>query len=199
VKTAVRLRQFGITTIGAFAALPTATVVQLVGQRGRMLHAAANGHDTAPQIPADTGLESTWQYAPTACADATVLMRHVQRLTERVGRYLRSQAWTAGTSTVALQWADGRTRLRTERLPMPAALDQDLAQGSHTALQALLAERRLAVRTLTVRLGGVGPQQAALFAPDRRTLDRQHALDAIKRRHGTDAIVWASWLPSPPP
>jgi DNA polymerase-4 len=197
-KTAVRLRQFGITTIGAFAALPTATVVQMVGQRGRTLHAAARGHDTAPQIPGDTGLESTWQYAPTACADATVLVRHVQRLTERIGRHLRSQAWTAGTITVAVRWADGRMRQHTERLRVPAEFDQDLAAGSHAALTALLAERRLAVHALTVRLGAVGPQQATVFAQDSRLVERQRALDQIKRRHGTDAIVWASLLPSPP-
>ncbi len=79
MKAAERLRQFGITTIGTFAALPTATVVQILGARGRTLHAAALGQDTAPQIPPDTGVESTWQYAPTACADATILVRHVQR------------------------------------------------------------------------------------------------------------------------
>ncbi len=103
VKAAERLRQFGITTIGTFAALPTATVVQILGARGRSVHAAALGQDTAPHIPADTGVESTWQYAPIACADASVLVRHVQRLTERVGRHLRSQACAAGTVTVAVR------------------------------------------------------------------------------------------------
>jgi hypothetical protein len=83
-------------------------------------------------------------------------------------------------------------------LPVPAEFDQDLAAGSHAALQALLAERRLAVHALTVRLGAVGPKQATVFAQDSRLVARQRALDQIKRRHGTDVIVWASLLPSPP-
>jgi DNA polymerase-4 len=196
-QTAARLAQFGITTIGAFAALPTATVVQLLGARGGTLQAAARGADVSIGPAAtDTTWESTWHYTPIACAETATLRRHVQRLTERVGRYLREQTLTAGTITVALQWADGRTRQRTERLPQPADLDVDLALGSHAAL---LAERRLAVRALTVRLGAVGPQQATLFAQDPRLAERQRALDAIKRRHGTDVIVWASLLPFPPP
>jgi hypothetical protein len=122
----------------------------------------------------------------------------VQRLTERVGRHLRHAALTAGTITVGVQWADDRTQQRTERLPMPADLDQHLARGSHTALHALLATRRRAVRAVTARLGVVGPQQATVFDHDPRALAQQQALDTIKRRHGTDAIVQASLLPPPP-
>jgi DNA polymerase-4 len=196
-KTCARLAQFGISTIGQLAALPATTVTQLLGPRGTMLHQEAQGRNVARGRQIHDVFESQWAYGSAPCADPQQLHAHIHRLSERVGRQLRAQGLTAGNVTVTVRWADGRSQQRKERLHPRVDLDSDLAQGARAALTQLLQQRRLAVRDLTVRLGDTGPHQQTLFQADPRQALRQRALDRIKRRHGTSAILFA-WMLKPP-
>ncbi len=193
-----RLACFGIVTIGQFAALPVATAIQILGPRGALLHQQARGIDVARLPQSGSVLESSWCYAPAACAEAYQLHRHVQRLTERVGRRLRAQGQAAGSIAVSVRWLDGREQQRTHRFPARYDLDSELALGSHAALLRLLEQRRLAVCELTVSLHDTGPRQGVLFEVDPRLVQRQNALDQIKQRHGTSAILLA-WMLAPAP
>jgi DNA polymerase-4 len=198
-RTVERLALFGIVTIGQLAALPVATALEILGPRGARLHQQARGIDVTRLPPIDDGLESSWSYARAACADVSQLHRHVRRLTERVGRRLRSQGQAAGSITVRVHWVDGREQQRSQHFPARYDLDSELALGSHAALATLLEQRRLAVRELMVSLHDIGSRQGALFEVDPRLVQRQNVLDQIKQRHGTSAILLAWMLSSAPP
>jgi len=197
IKTAERLYQLGVGTIGDLAALPSATLAAVFGARGTTWQHVAQGRGTVRAKSQDNPWNAVWHYGVRGCADANQLHRHMQRLTERLGRHVRAQAHAAGTITVTLHWTDGRSGTRTEHLPGRAMLDRDLAAASRRLLDQLLAQRRIAVHSLTVCVDDYGPQQTTLFAPDPRIMHRQQAVDQIKQRHGTDAIQLA-WMIQPP-
>jgi len=197
-KTVVRFQHLGITTLGELAALPSTQLVRLFGPRGATWQHLAQGHAaprTAVRAPTWTG---TWHFGPHGCADALQVQQQVQRLTERVGRQVRAHQQAVGAITVTIRWMDGRTHTRTERLPQRAVFDRELAAASQCAVRQLLSQRRLAVQELTVCVDDLGPEQATLFATDARLRDQQQAMDQIKRRHGTSAIMFAWMLPPRP-
>ncbi len=200
-QTVERLARLGITTVGQLAQLPAAVARDLAGPHGPALRLRAQGLDDGGEVRgARDHWQAAWRFDAAPCSEPRQLRAAVRLASERVGRALRLQNLAAGQITVQVTWTDGRRRQATVPLAPRGALDVELARAGYSALDRLLHAQRLGVQQVMVLAGDVGPRQAALLAPDDERPRRcQSAVDHIKARWGSDAILVASLLATPLP
>jgi DNA polymerase-4 len=210
-RTAERLVEHGLTTIGDVADTDLRLLRRLVGDAlGAQLHALAQGIDPrrvepvqeARSISAETTFDEDVD-------DPVVLERRLQRLATGVSRRLRAQGLAARTVTVKIRFADHRDMTRSQTLDRPSDRTHELVAAARALLEALRLDRAR-VRLIGFRLSGLGAPEtvAQLSLLDDAgsavteeghvvgerwgALDR--AADAIAERYGSPAVSFASLL-----
>ncbi|HEY7590137.1 MAG TPA: DNA polymerase IV [Candidatus Limnocylindrales bacterium] len=201
-KTAVALRDYGITTIGGLAALDPDVLVRRFGKHGGSLAARAQGLDADPVAEgADAksiGHEHTFD---VDTSDRDTIERTLLAMAEGVAGRLRSSGVKAGTISVKIRDSTFHTITRQRTLPVPT----DLTEPIWTAALELA---RPEVRGIRVRLLGVtasnlgSPDQLGLFeGDDARRRRAVEAADGLRRRYGervvTRARLIGTGLPAP--
>lgn len=202
-KTAGRLRQMGLPTIGAVAARPQAVLAAEFGQIGAHLWELANGVDRRPVIPDEPaqsiGAETTF---PEDTADPGRIRQTLLALSERVARRLRVDALQAGAITLKLRDETFRTQTKSITLSVPTDQPQDLYRTVLLLLErSPSAGRKMRLLGVTASnlsdLTGSGQQLSLELDPvtdKRRRLTE--AVDHIQARFGKGAIGSASLLVS---
>jgi DNA polymerase IV len=210
-KTAERLAQLGVRTIGDLAALPEDTLVHTLGDaHGRHLHALAWNRDERPVEPEravkSIGHEETF---PTDITERAVLGREVLRMSERVSERLRDVRRAGRTVQLKLRYKDFRTITRSRTLPEPTNLASDIAAVARALLDAvelgdgirLLGVAMQQLHALDGRDDGGPNDQLPLDVdggaarggdPQRRAVE--DSMDAVRRRFGDGAVSAASLL-----
>lgn len=202
-KTAERLAELGITTIGQLAAYPELDLIRRFGQHGEDLARHARAQDNRPVVTArETKSISQERTFAQDVTTADPLQATLTRLTTTVVASLKKERLLAATVKIKLRWSDFTTLTRQITLAAPTD-DFDLI---HTHAQTLLATHRPADRP--VRLLGIGvsqlsppPNQLTLWDWQQQDEKQQHlhtALDAIRTRFGDDAVQTARHLPTSP-
>jgi DNA polymerase-4 len=190
-KTAARLDEHGIKTIGDIARNPVADLVRWFGENGRDLARRARGMDDSP-VTTEHEVKSISQETTFArdVRDDKELADTLRELSAEVGCRLR-QAGTSGTTVrIKLRWPDFTTLTRQVTLPQPTDQDEEIV---HLAL-ALLGKVRVkgkAVRLIGVGVSGLGPplRQLELWGADsERSRRLQEALDTVRAKFGEKAI-----------
>jgi nucleotidyltransferase/DNA polymerase involved in DNA repair len=195
-KTADRLHELGVTTIGQLAALPLESLTRALGDHGATLHDRALGIDSDPVTGGGEAAQSV-SHETTFAVDATdqaEIERTLLALTEGVTARLRSAGIRAGTVSVKIRDAHFRTITRQRTLPEPSDL-------TDTIWRAAVELARPETRGKKIRLLGVSatqlgaPEQMGMFEivdeKRRRVVD---ATDAVRRRFGDRAVTRASLL-----
>jgi DNA polymerase-4 len=193
-----RLAGDGITQIGLLAEIGDRELASRYGRVGARLAHLARGEDdraVLAHVPAHTiSAETTLVSAMRVCSRT-----HCGRFCERLSPRLKGASLAAGTIASKLKTADFRSRTRSRRVADPTQLADTLF---HVASGLLTAEIDGATR---FRLIGIGADN--LFdsrAADPPTLfDREldgprrleHAIDAIRRRLGEEAVQFGRTLP----
>ncbi len=194
-ETTKTLAQLGITHIGQLACLNEGAAVAALGPRGRTLRLRALGQAVREEQARVAAISERTTFADEPCTDPLALRAAVRLLTERVGRTLRFQRTAAGTITVTVTWLDGRQAVQPHPLVPRCDLDAALSAGSLRALDHLLAARRVGVTGIEVHVSDLGPiQRDLLSVDDPKPRQIQQAIDAVKHKHGTGALVVASVL-----
>jgi DNA polymerase-4 len=190
-KTAARLAELGIHTIGDIAAWPEDDLIRRFGEVGRELIRHARGIDSRP-IVTEHEIKSISQETTFArdVRDDESLERTLRQLSAQVGRRLRKAGLSGTTVKLKLRWPDFTTVTRQTTLSNPTdGADQiaDVALG-------LLKKVRPAGKP--VRLIGVGV--SGLRAPLRqlglwedgseKTRRLQEVLEALRQRYGDKVI-----------
>jgi DNA polymerase-4 len=201
-KTAARLQNLAIKTIGDIRRLPIEVLTQSFGSEGERYWRLSRGLDDRAVTP-DSEAKSISQ-EETFGADLTdpedvrgVLLGQV----EQVARRLRKHGLRA--RTVHLKIRDGAFKTNTRADTLPEATDQTKILWESTRE---LFDKWAVTSFKPVRLIGMGatsltrdPEQLALFvdraSDQQKRLDR--AVDRIKDRFGTAAIGRASSSPLP--
>lgn len=189
-RTAERLRQLRVATLGELARRPTASLTAALGPGAAGLAARAAGIDPTPVVlpgvPRSISREETYS---ADRRDADGLRQRCLALGAEVGRRLRARQLVARVVTLRIRYADFETVARHRTLPSP--VDADRLIGETAA--ALLAATRVGGRA--VRLLGVGVEQLAaaaqldLFtAPSAAPSGLDRALDGLRQRFGPAAI-----------
>ena len=195
-KTADRLHELGVTTIGQLAALPLESLTRALGDHGATLHDRALGIDSDPVTGGGEAAQSV-SHETTFAVDVTdqaEIERTLLALTEGVTARLRSAGIRAGTVSVKIRDAHFRTITRQRTLPEPSDL-------TDTIWRAAVELARPETRGKKIRLLGVSatqlgaPEQMGMFEivdeKRRRVVD---ATDAVRRRFGDRAVTRASLL-----
>ncbi len=198
--TAEKLRRHGISTVGAVAAVPEASLVEMLGTAsGRKLHALAHNRDPRAVQPGrrrgSIGSQRACgrrPWSPTA-ADADLLA-----LVDRVTRRMRTARRVGRTIVLRLRFDDFQRATRSQTLPQATASTETVLRTARELLAAatpMIEHRGLTLIGISVaNLGDARSIQLALplDGNDREAID--DAVDRIRERYGAASITRAVLL-----
>ncbi len=197
-RTAAKLAEFGIHTIGDLAAYPPEVLARRFGRMGTAMHEHASGRDDAPVAPlsmADTksvGHETTLSRDLTSRQDLEPILL---ALAVQVAARLRAAGVRARTVHLKLRDAEFKVYTRSRTLPAATDLDAEI-YGAARELYLGRWQAGRAVRLVGISCSGLeaGAQPSLLPEPsaDRRRLDA--VLDRVRDRFGERAILPARVL-----
>jgi DNA polymerase-4 len=190
-KTAERLGEIGVNTIGELARVPEAELVRMFGKNGFELAMHSRGVDERPIITEHL-LKSISQETTFArdVLDEVVLRRTLLELSESVGRRLREASLAATTVKLKIRWPDFTTLTRQTTLANPTDQDSEIYTSALHLFENVW-KRGKPVRLLGVGASGLGsPARQLSFwdqgsQKERRLLD---AVDQVRQRYGTNAL-----------
>ncbi|MEZ4522198.1 MAG: DNA polymerase IV [Thermomicrobiales bacterium] len=197
-KSAVRLQEHGITTLGELAAAPERLIASIVGSYAGSLQARARGEYNKPVL-SNRGERKSLGHGRTFSRDLhglNELSEPLFKLCQRVGSELRAYRLVAGTVALKVRYTDFDTRSKQMSFPDPTDAHQDLYQATYELMSRMLAARGAPVRMIEVRVSGLHPAtyQLDLFDATRQRLRRLNgALDQLESRHGR-GIVRPAWI-----
>lgn len=190
-KTAARLNEIGVQTIGQLANLSEKELLSMYGKIGHELWMHANGIDDRPII-LQHDIKSISQETTFArdISDEKILQHTLEQLSESVGFRLRKANLSGSTIKIKIRWPDFTTLTRQVTLEQPTNLDTIIASN---AWQLFYKEWQ---RGKAVRLIGVGvssfdiPARQLSFwdLSSHKETNLQSALDILRERYGKDVL-----------
>ncbi|TAK10729.1 MAG: DNA polymerase IV [Anaerolineae bacterium] len=191
-KTASRLAELGIHTIGDLARWPSADLARHFGQNGRDLAARARGEDDRSiETARETKSISQEITFSRDVSDSRKLYDELKQQSERVAKQLKQENLLAGTVKIKLRWPDFTTLTRQSTLSVPT----DEAGQIHTLARRLLDQnwtKGKAVRLLGVGVSGLQPPSHQLSLWDAPNAEKarklEDAVNDLQKRFGPEII-----------
>ncbi len=209
-KTAARLEECGLHTLGQLRAASDSVLWPLFGRYTQRVRERAAGIDERPVIAdwqeKQVSAEETFE---TDLRRREELAAELAKLADRVGVRLRAKELMAASVTVKIRRRDFTTYTRSRSFAPPTAETATVLAIARQLLDGWLAEQpRAAVRLLGVGVSHLSPAaQLDLFAapdaaaarkpPPRATARIDPTLDRIRERFGSAAVQRASSLERP--
>jgi DNA polymerase-4 len=192
-KTASRLEEQGIFTLGQLRAAPEAILWPLLRRETRTFQDRAAGIDERPVVAdAQEKQISSEETFDTDIRDHKELQERLAQLADRTTARLRARQFKAGMVSIKVRRRDFETYTRQRSFNPPTQETRLIAQVAADLLEHWLAEQpRAAVRLLGVGVSDLEPEtQLDLFSTpafsEASRLD--DALDRIHDRFGDGAI-----------
>lgn len=193
-RTEETLTRLGLRTIADLAQVPEATLCRALGRAtGKHLAALAWGRDPRPVVcdepEVSVGAERTF---PVDVTDPLVVHRELLRLAERAASRLRSGGFASRTVSLKVRFADFTTITRSQTLPDPTDVGQEIYRVTRR-LYAALGLQRARIRLVGVRLEGLLPadrasRQLTLGGRDAGWREAERAADRAAARFGPGAV-----------
>lgn len=190
-KTAARLTELGIRTIGDLAKWPEMELMRLFGENGRDLARHSKGIDERP-VTTERETKSISQEITFSkdVRDDNLLQKTIREMSAEVALQLRKNSLAGKTIKLKIRWPDFTTLTRQTTLGDPT--DQDVVIAN-TALELMRIVRKpnQAVRLIGVGVSGLGApiRQLGLWDMDSEKSRRlQEAIDQLKEKYGSDVI-----------
>jgi DNA polymerase-4 len=197
-KTAVRLAEIGIHTIGDLARWPEADLGQRFGKNGHDLALRARGIDDRPIVTVHVtkSISKETTFAKDV-RDGEVLHKTLRALSEGVARHLNQENLGGTTVKLKLRWADFTTLSRQLTLNQPTAQFDQIWQSARQLLEATWRPGQ-AVRLIGVGVSGLGPpvRQLSLWetAPEHEHSQKEQqlktAVELLRERFGDQVLRW---------
>jgi len=193
-KTAEKLRDMNIHTVGGLRALPRGILRSMFGQRGEVLYERCRGRDVqavghGTPAPKTISRETTF-HQPTC--DRREIRGMLYYLLERAMRTVRLTGLLARCVELSIRYDDFKEIAARRSLSAPAADDAEVFQAVSGMLDRLY-RRRVALRHVGIVLSQFSPKGAEgnLFEPLARSRRRSlyAAVDKIRDRWGHAAVV----------
>ena len=190
-KTAGKLAEYGIKTIGDLARRPLADLGRWFGENGRDLSRRAHGMDDSPVVT-EHEVKSISQETTFIkdVSDDKALAATLRELSSQVGRRLR-QAGIAGTTVrIKLRWPDLTTLTRQVTITQPTDQDEEIYTTALDLLDKVRAKGK-AVRLIGVGVSGLGAplRQLELWGSQtEKSRKLQVALDKLQEKYGKKVI-----------
>ncbi|NLH07735.1 MAG: DNA polymerase IV [Chloroflexi bacterium] len=196
-RTAERLAQMGIHTIGDLAAWPADDLTRRFGKHGADLARRARGEDDRPlETEHEAKSISKETTFATDVSDGRVLRETLLELSMGVGRRLRRAGLSGPTVKLKLRWADFTTLTRQTTLPQPTDQDSVIYETALALFEATW-ERGRPVRLLGVGVTGLDETVYQLPLWDTGSVEERRlleALDALRDRFGEGVVKRGSQL-----
>ena len=199
-RTAEKLAELGMHTIGDIAAFPPEDLVRRFGQHGADLSRHARGIDERP-ITTERARRSISQETTFArdVRDGTALEQTLRTQAAAVAQNLRRKGLRGTTVKLKIRWPDFTTPTRQLTLQHPTDDEHEVAAAAIRLFRQLWLEGR-PVRLIGVGVSGLDtPRQLSLWdaaapeeSPQRRRI--QAVLTAIEARFGDGIVRRASDL-----
>lgn len=194
-KTAQRLADYGLHTIGDLAQRSPDEFERLLGKTGRDLVIRARGIDDRPVVTEHEQKSISQEITFTRdVGDEAELQRVMRDMSMGVASELRRSGLCATTVKLKLRWPDFTTPTRQMTLPQ-ASDDGEQIYALARQLLARLWQPGQMVRLIGVGVSGLTdqPRQMGLFdAPDERVEKLTAMVSAMRARFGDSAIVRGS-------
>lgn len=195
--------RLGIRTVGQLRQWPADTLASHFGTYGKQLWQLAHGMDDRAVVPdreaKSLSHETTFEQD---IDDPHVLRAWLLDLTEQVAWRVRRCGLRGKVVNLKVRFADFSTITRSQTVPEPTDITDDLWQVADRLFRERLPAGHLPVRLLGMGVGGFdssGVTQGLLFDRDER--QRQAGLDVardqIRERFGASALRRAASLAQP--
>ncbi len=194
-KTHQVLGHLGVKRVRTVQEMPVETMERIFGKNGRAIWKRANGIDSSPVIQyherKSISNERTFGRDTT---DMKKLRTMIKAMAENLCFQLRRGNKLCSSVSVKIRYSDFNTYSKQVKIPYTSA--DHLVIPTVMELFEKLYNRRLLVRLIGVRFGGLatGSYQISLFEDTRRTVNLYQAMDDIRERFGSRAVVRASTL-----
>jgi len=204
-KTAEKLSQLGIQTIGEIARYPAADLTHHFGKHGLDLSTRSRGIDDRPLVgfhePKSISQERTF---PRDIQDHAQLVSTIVKLAERVSKQAHKAGKRGVTVKIKLRWPDFTTLTRQTTLPEPTDQVESI---SSTALALFEAEWKpgQAVRLIGVGISGFEKTSIQLglwghsSSQKVSTKPLDEAVENLRKRFGENVVIKGSQLVHEPP
>jgi len=192
-KTAQKLGDMNVRTVGELAALDRRTLQAIFGRRGELLYERCRGRDhqkLRPTMTPKTISRETTFHKPTS--DRGKIGGMLFYLLERAMRAMRGAKLLTGRVELSIRYDDWKGLTAGRSLPGPTDLDNEVYP---TVLQLLeqLYRRRVSLRHVGVVLSRFCPAggTVTLFTPQEQIRRRglQKTVDTIRDRFGHGSLV----------
>jgi DNA polymerase IV len=200
-KTAARLQQCGVHTVGDVLHIPEDSLCAVVGPAyAAHLRALSRGEDARPveteHEAKSISEERTYGHDLT---DPDAIDRALLQRAEGVARELRQEKLAARTVQIKVRAGDFTTWTRAHTLPAPTDLAETIVAAARELFRDKIALKGRGVRLLGVGVSGLEPassMQPSLFgdAADERARRLAQAADAVRAKLGREALVRARLL-----
>jgi len=199
-KTAQRLEEFNIKTIGDLAGTHVDLLARILGNWGLEAHKLANGIDNRPVLPEreahSIGHEMTFD---VDISDKEILTRILLELSQNVGFRLRRAGLKGRTIVLKLRFADFKTITRNHTRLEETNFDDVIFEESLNLFQSNYSGQE-SLRLIGVTVTGLVKEnevskQFTLFSDnDDKFEELYKTLDQINIKYGKNTIIRASLL-----
>lgn len=192
-KTYHILRGMGIEKIKTVQEMPIELMQQVLGENGISIWKKANGIDTSPVEPYNERKSlSTECTFDKDTIDNDFLIRNLISMTEKLCYQLRSEEKLTACVTVKIRYSDFNTYSTQARIAY-TALDSTLIEKVKELFNKLY-QKRMLVRLIGVRFSHLiqGTYQFDLFDDKTEQIQLYEAMDKMRKRFGTDAVLRAA-------
>jgi DNA polymerase IV len=196
-KTARRLHDLGIHTVGQVAWLGEAALVSLLGQAaGRHLHALAHNLDPRPvrarRRRGSVGAQRALGRGPTSLDDVEASLLG---LVDRVTRRMRAAGRVGRTVVLRLRFDDFSRATRSRTLPRATANTETILIAARSLLEASLPLiERQGITLVGISVSNLDDARQLVLPLDRHSDALDAALDEVRERFGIGAITRAVLL-----
>lgn len=183
------LLQYGIATIGQLAAAENNVLKKVFGKNADSVHRLAQGIDERPvvteSVPKSIGRETTFTqdlFTEEQCR------RELLKLSGQTGFRLRSKGYTGHTLTLKVKFTDFRIVTRSITSETDICCDEEIYALSVKLLHEVDLKKGIRLLGVTVSNLSAGDCGTLGFEEDKKQLQRNEAVDALKKRFGENII-----------
>lgn len=183
------LLQYGIATIGQLAAADSNVLKKVFGKNADSVHRLAQGIDERPvvteSVPKSIGRETTFSqdlFTEEQCR------RELLKLSGQTGFRLRSKGYSGHTLTLKVKFTDFRIATRSITSETDICCDEEIYTLAVKLLHEVDLKKGIRLLGVTVSNLSEGDCGTLGFEEDKKQLQRNEAVDALKKRFGENII-----------
>lgn len=183
------LLQYGIATIGQLAAAENNVLKKVFGKNADSVHRLAQGIDERPvvteSVPKSVGRETTFTqdlFTEEQCR------RELLKLSGQTGFRLRSKGYSGHTLILKVKFTDFRIVTRSITSETDICCDEEIYTLAVKLLHEVDLKKGIRLLGVTVSNLSEGDCGTLGFEEDKKQIQRNEAVDALKKRFGENII-----------